>query len=53
MTTTEQLAEATAARDAARIAYNTAKTKKASREAAEDLQFFMGKVAALQAALSH
>jgi hypothetical protein len=41
------LTEATAQRDAARLAFNTAKTNKASREAAEELEFWMGKVAFL------
>lgn len=47
MSTTQQLTEATAHRDAARIAFQTATTKKASRDAAEDLEFWVGKVAML------
>lgn len=48
MTTTQQLAEATANRDAARIAFQTATTSKARREADEELNFWMGKVVAAQ-----
>jgi hypothetical protein len=49
MSTTQQLTEAKAHRDAARSAYNAAATKKASREAAEELEFWIGKVAFLGA----
>lgn len=51
MTFTEQLIEATAKRDAARIALDSAKTRTARRDAGEDLEFWMGKVAYLQAAV--
>lgn len=51
MTFTEQLTEATAKRDAARIALDSAKTGTARRDAGEDLEFWMGKVAYLQAAV--
>lgn len=47
MSTTQQHNEAIANRDAARIAYNTAKTNRARREAAEELDFWVGKVAML------
>jgi len=47
MNTTQQLAEATANRDAARIRYNEATTAKARRDAAEDLDWWIGKVAFL------
>ena len=47
MTRTQQLTEATANRDAARQAMESAKTKAARRNAAEDLDFWQGKVAML------
>lgn len=50
MTTNTAAAEAITARDIARIAFQTATTKKASNEAAEELEFWVGKVAFLTAA---
>lgn len=47
MSTTQQHNEAIANRDAARIAYNAAKTNKARRDAGEELDFWIGKVATL------
>lgn len=44
-----ELDEATAKRDAARIAFDTATTNKARRLASEDLTFWQGKVAMLGA----
>ena len=46
-TLTQQLAEASAAVDAARHAYETARTQKARRDAAEDLEFWTNKRAFL------
>ena len=46
-TLTQQLAEASAAVDAARLAYETARTQKAHRDAAEDLEFWTNKRAFL------
>lgn len=43
----EQLEAATKEADAARFAYETARTKKAKREAAEDLEFWTNKTAFL------
>lgn len=39
----DQYAEAAAKRDAARLAWQNAKTKKAAREADEELQFWVGR----------
>ena len=48
-TITDQIAEATAAVDAARQAFETASTQKARRDAAEDLEFWTSKRAFLTA----
>jgi hypothetical protein len=50
MTNTEQYTEARRNADAARITFNTAKTNKARRDAAEDLEFWTSKAAYLGAA---
>jgi hypothetical protein len=52
-TWTTQLAEAQAERDAARARYDACPTwNKTKREAGEDLEFWMGKVAFLAAAVA-
>ena len=47
MSATQQLAEAITNRDAARNTYNTATSAKVRRDAAENLEFWVGKVATL------
>lgn len=51
MTTQAQHTEARTNTDAAREAFNTAKTRKARREADEALNYWMGKTAFLEAML--